>query len=262
MPVPKDPGVSLTYVTNLLHLDERQRDRWVAEIWHERVPIGWTRWSGDRRNRPAFAGTAHAHLGRLVIACAAMAPKQPFHAISYNYDTLFEEAVAALGAPVEAIVEGPRLAWTSRRPVDHRGVLWPAGGRPATVQGAPSTRLAAAARPSVAGYAASDARGPGHPVRAGLSRSAGRMRGHPMNIAQIEAFGGRRCVFYGLSMQDDSVRALARMANAGTFASGILPTPHPDHGRRRPWYRRAIVRPPMVAGAGEARDRAGDHAES
>ncbi len=145
-----------------------------------------------------------------------MAPKQPFHAISYNYDTLFEEAVAALGAPVEAIVEGPRLAWTSRRPVDHRGVLWPAGGRPATVRvlhphgllPRPARRWLGTPRPM-----------PEAPVILSEQDYEKRreMRGHPMNIAQIEAFGGRRCVFYGLSMQDDWVRALARMANAGTF---------------------------------------------
>ena len=102
-----------------------------SELWEHLRRTLYCRWNCDREPIPRswvedgvagmpFHETALAPVAALATLIARSDPHRPFHVVTYNADTLLEEAIAAHGHPVVALGQaGHELSWLPERVRHH-----------------------------------------------------------------------------------------------------------------------------------------------
>jgi hypothetical protein len=161
-----------------------------AALYPTKVPRNWT------QDPSRFDASAIASIAQMAIALAEAHPRRSFHVVTYNFDTLLEEAVAHLG---------------------HRAVaLTPKGEKPWEAEGPPERRRAAVVRVAHPhgilcrpGETEAECGGLMLDARDYDASSLAPFADH--NMWQICAFAGFSCLFYGWSFQDYAVRRLLRV---------------------------------------------------
>jgi hypothetical protein len=162
---------------------------------------------------------------KLAIETAKARPRRGFHVITYNFDTLLEEVICALGHNAIAIAPevptaGSILGADASRGSGHllvRRSFLPAPAQPREER---FGRHAGFEPPVTVrvfhphGLLPRKGSGVGKGLILGASSydwTAGALQ-NPHNLWQLSAFSGLSCVFYGLSLNDSAIRRLVRLA--------------------------------------------------
>jgi hypothetical protein len=152
---------------------------------------------------PSFEESAPHWAALLAIAIAARSPDRPFHVISYNFDVLLEESIAALGQRAEILA-----------PESHYRLVEPRGG-----VSSPYARHLDPGRATVRvlhphGVCFRDGtHSPKLMLTAADYDHAALLGLQPFSLHQIHAFAHLNCLFYGFSFADDLVRKWARLGD-------------------------------------------------
>ncbi|ANM30802.1 hypothetical protein ABI59_16310 [Acidobacteria bacterium Mor1] len=152
-------------------------------------------WVRDR----SFSNRALRHLAELAIRVAETSPGRDYHVITFNFDTLLEEAIQALGHPTESL--------TPHGSIRRERVSGPALGRKV-----PPVRVRVA-HPHGLAPRPGDLR-VGENVAPDLILAAAEYYARlatPLakpSVWQIDAFASLNCLFYGFSFNDFAVRYL------------------------------------------------------
>ncbi len=193
-------------------------------------------WTKVGAGRLAFEETTLASLAQLAIWSALCGPRRAYHVLTYNADTLLEEAIAAYGFRACAVNhKSESQTWLPARSAPDRPDVAPGFPRRSKAIelaweaiGGSSSR-AADLEVRVLHVHGSVPRAsrrrlivprvdPGARVNEDLVFSAEqyeRRYAHPIrpfNAAQVAVFGADTCLFYGFSFSDAAVRTLARAA--------------------------------------------------
>lgn len=177
--------------------------RALQEVLYAPVPRDWTRRSG-------FPRSALFHVAELVSILAVRWGPRDFHALTYNFDTLLEEALAALGYAATCVVPGEELEFRPASSSERFG--WPAmrergrGRKDATIRVVHPHGVVP--RREREGMERAQARMSHLVVDASSLAHHQTIPLHLRSRWQIRAFGSRNCLFYGLSFDDPAVRML------------------------------------------------------
>jgi hypothetical protein len=152
---------------------------------------------------PGFDEDALRKLAELCIAVAHATPSRRFHVITYNVDTLLEEAIVALGHGAKALTSRGTATWPINRSI--RLATPCTRGKRVIVRVAHVHGVV----PNVG-----DPRPVLAPVLGAHDYDVSMQTPFSdHNLWQIAAFVGFNCLFYGWSFQDYAVRQLLRVAS-------------------------------------------------
>ena len=171
---------------------------------YDTLPSSWARAGEHRQSAPI-------ELARLMILRELRTGPRSFHALTYNYDTFLEEAVASLGYRAVAITPRTRVAFAPTASGQAFG--WPRAQR----RGRADVEIRIVHPHGLVPRNSEEAEYDAQANELVLGdKSYAEVESRPLSesaVWQLRAFGSRCCLFYGFSFSDTAVKKLLHAAD-------------------------------------------------